>query len=84
MGCKRIQRLSRSFKPIHACWDIINEIRYDKLSNEFYRVVGRKKIYVNFLSCKLCQQEFIVQCLRIRSSQCFAEIQSFVCPSCIR
>jgi hypothetical protein len=84
MGCKRIQRLTRSFKPIYACWDVINEIKYDKLNNVFYRIDGKKKVYVNFLSCKLCKKYFVSQCLKIRFSQCFSEVQPFVCPSCIR
>jgi hypothetical protein len=84
MGCNRSKRLSTSFKASYACWDIINEIQYDKGSRVFYRIVGRKKMYVNFLSCKLCKKYFVSQCLRIRSSECFSEVQSFVCPSCIR
>jgi len=50
MGCNRINRTQSSISnPTYACWDVINSIKYDKPNKVFYRIVKRKKIYINLV-----------------------------------
>jgi hypothetical protein len=84
MGCKRTQRLGRFSKPIHACWEVVNEIRYERVNKRFYRIIGRKKIYMNFLFCETCSRMFLQQCLNINTSPCLPDVKSFTCNNCFK
>lgn len=84
MGCRRTQRLGRFSKPIHACWEVVDDIRYEKKNRRFYRVIRRKKIYVNFLLCKTCLRMFIQQCFNINSSPCISDVKTFICNNCFK
>lgn len=84
MGCRRTQRVGRFSQPVYACWDVINDIRYDKINKRFYRKGGKKIIYINFLCCKVCLKVFILQCFNMPSSPCLSDIHSFTCSSCFK
>ena len=49
----------KEFQRIKACWDNLNDLKYDKNIGCFYKIEDRMKIFFNLGICPECEDMYI-------------------------